>query len=215
MPESELLRRTIRPDRPNRAHRPHPDLRRATPADRPRSVQRPLQPKAAASSAEPPPATPRSCCARPCTPANQTSTDPGRADQRVRTRSLTAGQRPRPSFGTRQVRWHAHLVARRWTYPPTTTRPPADLAAAPRLGGADGRRKPHLGPPAHPRRAGWPRPSDRWLHGVEHLTGGRLSRPLRSRPTWRQLRTAQAHAILAILAVDVAHVDTVLLLHVA
>jgi hypothetical protein len=33
MSESELLRRTLRPDRPNRAHRPHPDLRRATSAD--------------------------------------------------------------------------------------------------------------------------------------------------------------------------------------
>ena len=56
----ELLRRTLRADRQNRAHRPHPDLRRAAPADRPRPVQRPLQRSAATSSASTSPATPRS-----------------------------------------------------------------------------------------------------------------------------------------------------------
>ena len=56
----ELLRRTIRADRQNRAHRPHPDLRRAAPADRPRPVRRPLQRAAATSSAATSPATPRS-----------------------------------------------------------------------------------------------------------------------------------------------------------
>jgi hypothetical protein len=88
MSQSELLRRTIRPDRQNRTHRPHPDLRRATPADRPCSVQRPLQRPAATSIAESPPTEPRSCRAGPCLPANQTPTRPGRPHQRVRTRGL-------------------------------------------------------------------------------------------------------------------------------
>jgi hypothetical protein len=88
MSKSELLRRTIRPDRQNRTHRPHPDLRRATPADRPCSVQRPLQRPAATSIAESPPTEPRSCRAGPCLPANQTPTRPGRPHQRVRTRGL-------------------------------------------------------------------------------------------------------------------------------
>jgi hypothetical protein len=43
MSESELLRRTLRPHRENRTHRPHPDLRRAPPANRPCPVQRLLQ----------------------------------------------------------------------------------------------------------------------------------------------------------------------------
>ena len=51
MSESELLRRAIRPDRQNRAHRPHPHLRRAPPADRPCPVQRALQRAAATSGA--------------------------------------------------------------------------------------------------------------------------------------------------------------------
>ena len=38
--EGELLRRTIRPDRRDRTHRPDPDLRRTPPMDRPRPVQR-------------------------------------------------------------------------------------------------------------------------------------------------------------------------------
>jgi putative transposase len=42
-PRAKLFRPTIRPDRQNRAHRPHPDLRRTAPADRPRPVRRPLQ----------------------------------------------------------------------------------------------------------------------------------------------------------------------------
>ena len=43
--ESELLRRTLRPDRQNRAHRPHPDLRRCATYGtyRPTPVQHPLQ----------------------------------------------------------------------------------------------------------------------------------------------------------------------------
>jgi hypothetical protein len=40
---STLLRRTLRPDRQDRTHGPHPDLRREAPSDRPRPVRRPLQ----------------------------------------------------------------------------------------------------------------------------------------------------------------------------
>ena len=46
--------------RQNRTHRPHPDLRRTTPADRPCPVRRPLQRPPATSSAATSPATPRS-----------------------------------------------------------------------------------------------------------------------------------------------------------
>ena len=45
----ELLRRTLRDDRPDRGHRPHADLRRATPAPSACRVRRPLQHRAAAS----------------------------------------------------------------------------------------------------------------------------------------------------------------------
>ena len=88
MSESELLRRTIRPDRQNRTHRPHPDLRRATPADRPCPVRRPLQRPPATSSAAASPATPRSSRPGSRPPADQTPTGSRRADQRVRTRRL-------------------------------------------------------------------------------------------------------------------------------
>ena len=82
MPAGQLLRRTLRPDRQNRTHRPHPDLRRAAPAGRPRPVQRPLQRPPATPSTATCPATPRS--PRP----DQTPPGTGRTDQRVRTRSL-------------------------------------------------------------------------------------------------------------------------------
>ena len=54
----ELLRRTLRADRPHRAHRPDADLRRAAPAQGARSVRRALQHAAAASRAAAAPATP-------------------------------------------------------------------------------------------------------------------------------------------------------------
>jgi putative transposase len=53
---AERFVRTAKP----RAHRPHPDLRRAAPADRPRSVQHPRQRAPATSRAAAPPTTPRS-----------------------------------------------------------------------------------------------------------------------------------------------------------
>ena len=69
---SELLRRTLRPDRQNRTHRPHPDLRRTAPADRPRPVRRPLQRPTATPSTPASSATPRSSRSASRPAANQT-----------------------------------------------------------------------------------------------------------------------------------------------
>jgi putative transposase len=107
------------------------------------------------------------------------------------------------------LRWHAQLVAHRWSYP---------------------RRQPGRPPIAQPVRAlvlRMARENPRWgyrriqgeLVGLGHQvaastvwkilkSAGIDPAPLRSGPTWRQFLAAQAHAILA---VDVAHVDTVLL----
>jgi putative transposase len=107
------------------------------------------------------------------------------------------------------LRWHAHLVARRWTYP---------------------RRQPGRPPTSPPIRAlvlQMAEENPTWgyrrihgeLVGLGHpiaastvwrilKTAGIDPAPLRSGPTWRQFLTAHAHAILA---VDFAHVDTVLL----
>ena len=107
------------------------------------------------------------------------------------------------------LRWHAHLVAHRWTYP---------------------RHQPGRPPTAQPIRAlvlRMARENPTWgyrriqgeLVGLGHklaastiwkiLTSAGIDpAPSRSGPTWRQFLTAQAHAILA---VDFAHVDTVLL----
>jgi putative transposase len=105
--------------------------------------------------------------------------------------------------------WHAQLVARRWTYP---------------------RRQPGRPPTPQPIRAlvlqmagenptwGYRRIQGE-LVGLGHrvaastvwrivTTAGLDPAPRRSGPTWRQFLAAQAHAILA---VDFAHVDTVLL----
>jgi putative transposase len=107
------------------------------------------------------------------------------------------------------LRWHAQLVARRWSYP---------------------RRQPGRPPIAQPVRAlvlRMARENPRWCYrriqgelvGLGHQvaastvwkilkSAGIDPAPLRSGPTWRQFLAAQAHAILA---VDFAHVDTVLL----
>src|SRR3954451_9438112 len=107
------------------------------------------------------------------------------------------------------LRWHAQLVARRWTYP---------------------HRRPGRPPTAPPIQAlvlRMARENPRWgyrrihgeLVGLGHtvaastvwkiLKGAGLDpAPRRTGPTWRQFLTAQAHAILA---VDFAHVDTVFL----
>ena len=46
------------------------------------------------------------------------------------------------------LRWHADLVARRWTYP--RQGPPTHPTAHPDTGAADGPRESHLGLPTHP-----------------------------------------------------------------
>ena len=108
-----------------------------------------------------------------------------------------------------QLRWHAHLVARRWTYP---------------------RRQPGRPPTPQPIRTlvlRMARENPTWgyrriqgeLVGLGHKVAastvwtilkcaGIDPAPRRSGPTWRQFLTAQANAILA---VDFAHVDTVFL----
>jgi transposase InsO family protein len=107
------------------------------------------------------------------------------------------------------LRWHARLVARRWSYPrrqpgrPTTS--PTVRALVLRMA----RENP---------RWGYRRIQDE-LVGLGHpiaastiwtilKKAGLDPAPRRSGPTWRQFLAAQAHAILA---VDFAHVDTVFL----
>jgi transposase InsO family protein len=107
------------------------------------------------------------------------------------------------------LRWHAQLVARRWTYP---------------------RRRPGRPPTAPPIQAlvlRMARENPRWgyrriqgeLVGLGHPVAastvwkiledaGLNPSPRRAGPTWSQFLRAQAHAILA---VDFAHVDTVFL----
>src|SRR6185437_7299974 len=107
------------------------------------------------------------------------------------------------------LRWHAHLVARRWTYP---------------------HRRPGRPPTPSPIRTlvlRMARENPRWgyrrIHGELIGLGHRAAAstvwtilkdagldpaPRRAGPTWRQFLSAQAHAILAI---DFAHVDTIFL----
>ena len=107
------------------------------------------------------------------------------------------------------LRWHAHLVARRWTYPhrrtgrPPTAPPIRDLVL----------RMTHENP-----RWGYRRIQGELVglgHAVAASTVWKIMKdagldpaPRRSGPTWRQFLSAQAHGILA---VDFAHVDTVFL----
>jgi putative transposase len=107
------------------------------------------------------------------------------------------------------LRWHAQLIARRWTYP---RRRPG---------------RPSIPPPIRALVLRMARENPRWgyrriqgeLIGLGHpvaastvwkilKSAGLNPAPRRSGPTWRQFLSAQAHAILA---VDFAHVDTVFL----
>jgi putative transposase len=107
------------------------------------------------------------------------------------------------------LRWHAHLVACRWTYsrrrpgrPPTS---PAIRDLVIRMARENSR-------------WGYRRIQGELIglgHAVAASTVWRILKragldpaPRRSGPTWRQFLSAQAHAILAI---DFAHVDTVFL----
>src|SRR3954447_10265763 len=107
------------------------------------------------------------------------------------------------------LRWHAQLVAHRWTYPHRRSgRPPT-------------------APPIRALVLRMARENPRWgyrriqgeLVGLGHTVpastvwkilkdAGLDPAPRRAGPTWRQFLSAQAHAILAI---DFAHVDTVFL----
>ena len=107
------------------------------------------------------------------------------------------------------LRWHAQLVARRWTYPHRRSgRPPTSSTIRSLV-----LRMAHENP-----RWGYRRIQGE-LIGLGHpvaastvwtilKSAGLDPAPRRSGPTWRQFLSAQAHAILAI---DFAHVDTVFL----
>ena len=107
------------------------------------------------------------------------------------------------------LRWHAQLVAHRWTYPHRRPGRPPTAPAIRDLVLQMARENPRWG---YRRIQGE-------LVGLGHsvaastvwkiLKEARLDpAPRRSGPTWRQFLSAQAHAILA---VDFAHVDTVFL----
>ena len=107
------------------------------------------------------------------------------------------------------LRWHAQLLARRWTYPHRSpgrppTAPPIRVLVL---------RMAHENP-----RWGYRRIQGELVglgHSVAASTVWKILKeagldpaPRRAGPTWRQFLSAQAHAILAI---DFAHVDTVFL----
>ncbi len=107
------------------------------------------------------------------------------------------------------LRWHARLVARRWTYPRRQPGRPATSPTVRALVLRMARENPRWG---YRRIQGE-------LVGLGHpiaastvwtilKKAGLDPAPRRSGPTWRQFLTAQAQAILA---VDFAHVDTVFL----
>ena len=105
------------------------------------------------------------------------------------------------------LRWHAQLVARRWTYPHRRpVRPPTAPAIRDLM-----LQMAHENP-----RWGYRRIQGELVglgHSVAASTVWKILKeagldpaPRRTGPTWRQFLSAQAHAILA---VDFAHVDTV------
>ena len=107
------------------------------------------------------------------------------------------------------LRWHAHLVARRWTYPHRGPGRPPTAASIRALVLRMARENPQWG---YRRIRGE-------LVGLGHTVApstvwklmkdaGLDPAPRRSGPTWRQFLSAQARSILA---VDFAHVDTVFL----
>ena len=72
------------------------------------------------------------------------------------------------------IGWHRRLVARHWTYPPTTRRArPPTLAAIRRLAIRLAEENPTWGLPAHPRRARTTRPQDRPVDGLDDPADGR------------------------------------------
>jgi putative transposase len=107
------------------------------------------------------------------------------------------------------LRWHAQLVARRWTYPQRHPGRPPTALTPPSAGATHGPGESPLGLPTDPGRAGRPRPSDRRPHRLGDPQGRRpRPRPTTHRPDLATVPHRPAHAILA---VDFAHVDTVFL----
>ena len=107
------------------------------------------------------------------------------------------------------LRWHARLVARRWSYPrrqpgrPTTS--PTVRALVLRMA----QENPRWGyRRIHGELVGLGHPISASTVWTMLKKAGLDPAPRRSGPTWRQFLAAQAHAILA---VDFAHVDTVFL----
>src|SRR5215471_7638816 len=71
------------------------------------------------------------------------------------------------------LRWHAALVRRHWDYSRRAPRAAPDRAAGAGAGAGNGARQPGLGLPSHPRRADWPGPQARAVHGVADPQGRR------------------------------------------
>src|SRR5919112_1215194 len=107
------------------------------------------------------------------------------------------------------LRWHAQLVARRWTYP---QRQPGRPPIAPHLRALVlrmARENPRWGyRRIHGELVGLGHPIAASTVWAILKAAGLDPAPRRTGPTWQQFLTAQAHAILA---VDFAHVDTVFL----
>jgi hypothetical protein len=76
------------------------------------------------------------------------------------------------------LRWHAQLVARRWSYPQRQPGRPTTSPTVRPLVLRMARGEPTVGVPTHPRRAGRTRPSDRRVHRMDDPQEARS----RSRP---------------------------------
>ena len=102
---SQLLRRTVRPQRPVRVHRPNPDLQRTPRRGSPRRVHPTLQRPSAASGPRAPPTQPRPGDRHPARRSDPPAPCPRRRDQRVPPNRLSRAKRQvtRPA---RQF-WHA------------------------------------------------------------------------------------------------------------
>jgi hypothetical protein len=107
------------------------------------------------------------------------------------------------------LRWHAQLVARRWTYPRRTPGRPAVTQSIRHLVLRMARENPRWGyRRIHGELVGLGHPIAASTVWKILKAAGIDPAPRRSGPTWQQFLAAQAHAILA---VDFAHVDTVFL----